>query len=41
MLKALSLDFPSRVVALGGKYMFNGDREVPDTFDMAAEYRKD
>lgn len=38
MIKALGLDFPSRVVALGGKYVFNGDREVPDTFDMVAEY---
>jgi predicted dehydrogenase len=38
MLKALNLKFPSRVVALGGKYVFNGDREVPDTFDMVAEF---
>jgi predicted dehydrogenase len=38
MIKALGLQFPKRVVALGGKYVFNGDREVPDTFDMIAEY---
>jgi predicted dehydrogenase len=38
MLKALGLKFPARVVALGGRFVFNGDREVPDTFDMIAEY---
>ena len=38
MIKALGVTFPARVVALGGKYIYNGEREVPDTFDMIAEY---
>jgi predicted dehydrogenase len=38
MIKALGVQFPARVVALGGKYVYNGEREVPDTFDMIAEY---
>jgi predicted dehydrogenase len=38
MIKALGVRFPARVVALGGKYIYNGEREVPDTFDMIAEY---
>jgi predicted dehydrogenase len=35
---ALKLGFPKRVVAIGGQYVFHGEREVPDTFDMLAEY---
>jgi predicted dehydrogenase len=35
---ALGLGFPKRVVAIGGQYIYHGEREVPDTFDMLAEY---
>lgn len=38
MIKALGVKFPARAVALGGKYIYNGEREVPDTFDMVFEY---
>ncbi|MBV8834855.1 MAG: Gfo/Idh/MocA family oxidoreductase [Acidobacteriaceae bacterium] len=30
--------FPSKVMASGGKYVFTNDREVPDTFHLLAEY---
>lgn len=30
--------FPSKVMASGGKYVFDNDREVPDTFHVLAEY---
>jgi predicted dehydrogenase len=30
--------FPSKVTASGGKYVFTNDREVPDTFHLLAEY---
>ena len=30
--------YPSKVVASGGKYIFSDDREVPDTFHLMAEY---
>ncbi len=34
--------FPYRVTATGGKYVFNapGDREVPDTFNLMADFAK-
>jgi len=38
LLKVLGVNFPSKVVALGGKYVYNGERDVPDTFDMLIEY---
>lgn len=38
LLKALGVGRPKTVVALGGKYRYNGEREVPDTFDMLIEY---
>lgn len=38
IVKALGVAFPRKVVALGGKYVYNGEREVPDTFDMIFEY---
>jgi predicted dehydrogenase len=40
MIKALGVKFPSRVAALGGKYLYGNDaeREVPDTFDMIVQY---
>jgi predicted dehydrogenase len=30
--------FPAKVMASGGKYVFTNDREVPDTFHLLAEY---
>ncbi len=30
--------FPTKVMASGGKYVFTDDREVPDTFNLMAEY---
>jgi predicted dehydrogenase len=30
--------FPTKVTASGGKYVFANDREVPDTFHVVAEY---
>jgi predicted dehydrogenase len=30
--------YPSKVTASGGKYVFTNDREVPDTFHLLAEY---
>jgi predicted dehydrogenase len=30
--------YPSKVSASGGKYVFNDEREVPDTFHLIAEY---
>jgi predicted dehydrogenase len=30
--------YPSKVMASGGKYIFNDEREVPDTFHLLAEY---
>ncbi len=38
MIKALGLKFPRKVAALGGRYLFNGERDVPDTFDTIFEY---
>lgn len=38
IVKALGVKFPKQVVASGGKYHYNGVREVPDTFDMLIEY---
>jgi predicted dehydrogenase len=40
MVKALGVNFPVQVVALGGKYAYakDAEREVPDTFDMVAQY---
>jgi predicted dehydrogenase len=33
--------YPSKVTASGGKYVFTNDREVPDTFHLLAEYPED
>ncbi len=30
--------YPAKVTASGGKYIFTNDREVPDTFHLMAEY---
>ncbi len=36
----VSAGFPSKVTALGGKYRYDGEREVPDTFDLIAQYKQ-
>lgn len=38
IVKACDLAMPSRVVATGGHYYFNGGAEVPDTFNALLEY---
>lgn len=38
LFKILNVNFPKRVVAVGGKYIYNGERDVPDTFDLLIEY---
>lgn len=38
IVKACGLTTPSRVVATGGHYFFNGGAEVPDTFNALLEY---
>lgn len=38
IVKACGLTLPSRVVATGGHYYFNGGAEVPDTFNALLEY---
>jgi len=38
IIKALGAGFPRKAVALGGRYVYSGAREVPDTFDMVFEY---
>jgi predicted dehydrogenase len=42
IIRTLGLTFPKNVVALGGIYFYgDGEREVPDTFDMIAQYPQD
>lgn len=38
LFKVLGVGLPKKVVAVGGKYVYNGDRDVPDTFDLLIEY---
>lgn len=38
LFKVLGVNFPSKVVAVGGRYVYNGERDVPDTFDLLIEY---
>ncbi len=38
VVRACGLTVPSRVVATGGQYFFNGGAEVPDTFNALLEY---
>ncbi len=38
VLKALGAPLPRRVAAVGGRFRFDGDRDVPDTFDLLIEY---
>ena len=34
----LGVDWPQRCVGMGGKWQYNGLREVPDTFNMVIDY---
>ena len=36
--RAVANEFPTRVVGMGGKWVYNDGREVPDTFLTAADY---
>ena len=38
LFKVLGVGFPGKVVAAGGKYVFDNGRDVPDTFDILIEY---
>jgi predicted dehydrogenase len=38
LFKTLGVGMPKKVVALGGKYFYEGGRDTPDTFDMLIEY---
>ncbi len=38
ILKACGLTYPSRVVGMGGIYMWPDGRELPDNFEMIVEY---
>jgi predicted dehydrogenase len=38
LFKVLGAKLPSKVVAVGGRYVYNGERDVPDTFDLLIEY---
>ena len=38
LFKVLGVGLPKKVVAIGGKYVYDGGRDVPDTFDMLIEY---
>ena len=38
LFKVLGVNFPSRAVAVGGRYVYDGERDVPDTFDLLIEY---
>lgn len=38
ILKACDLKFPSRVVGMGGVYLWDDGRELPDNLEMLAEY---
>lgn len=38
LLKALGVGMPERVAAVGGRYLFEGGRDVPDTTDLLIEY---
>ncbi len=38
LFKALGVGLPKKVVALGGRYVYDGGRTVPDTFDLIIEY---
>ncbi len=38
LYRALQPGLPRKVAAVGGKYVYNGERDVPDTFDLLIEY---
>ncbi|QDT00408.1 Gfo/Idh/MocA family protein [Adhaeretor mobilis] len=38
IIKACNLDFPRRVVGMGGIWQWNDGRDLPDNFEMIAEY---
>jgi len=38
VLRALDPGLPKKVVAVGGRYCYNHERDVPDTFDLLIEY---
>lgn len=38
LFKVLGVGLPHKVVAVGGRYVYNGERDVPDTFDLLIEY---
>lgn len=38
ILKACGLGFPKKVVGMGGIYLWDDGRELPDNFEMMAEY---
>ena len=38
ILKACGLGYPARVVGMGGIYLWNDGRELPDNLEMLAEY---
>jgi predicted dehydrogenase len=39
LAKAMGLDFPKQISAIGGQYAYTGDgREVPDVFNLLIEY---
>lgn len=38
LVRALGLTFPTRVVGMGGIYLWPDGRELPDNFEMLAEY---
>ncbi|MFN0166098.1 MAG: Gfo/Idh/MocA family protein [Bryobacteraceae bacterium] len=38
LLKAIGAGMPSRVVSVGGRFLYDGGRDVPDTADLLIEY---
>ncbi|HWQ56425.1 MAG TPA: Gfo/Idh/MocA family oxidoreductase [Bryobacteraceae bacterium] len=38
VFKVMGVNLPKRVAAVGGKYVYDNGRDVPDTFDMLIEY---
>jgi len=38
IIRACGLEFPSRVVGMGGIYIWHDGRDLPDNFEMLAEY---
>jgi predicted dehydrogenase len=38
IIRACNLTFPSRVVGMGGIYLWDDGRDLPDNFEMLAEY---